>query len=423
MKFKKQRQTRIAVLFALLFTLQACDVWTDESLTTTIPIFPPSDSSSQTGDSTNETSDVSGETEPAQTDPSATETTPSETLPTDPYVWEATFTPVTVPDSALVAAADETGLWQRWPSDLITPVQVEVDLSTYAGRAKSETALEGITVILDPGHGGKDPGAIGVLDGVTIYEKDINLAIALQTKARLEALGARVVMTRSADQWVSLYQRIAIAGNETISFWQEGLNAQSLDSSWLDAIKPELQKLVTINEDTVESGGRGFAQGMGVVPNLRLLMDAQGQTDQILYIAIHANSTDVTIEDKRGLQMYISTNQIIYDSEREMIALDPNDAEITPINPNYTAYNDADRLKLANSLYSSITGLVPELKQGEITAFAGNFAFLRELNLASVLVETGFMSNAADLSILVNPVQQAAIADGIADGVWHYFSN
>lgn len=423
MKFKKQRLTRIAVLFALLFTLQACDVWTDESLTTTIPIFPPSDSSSQTGDSTNETSDVSGETEPAQTDPSATETTPSETLPTDSSVWEATFTPVTVPDSALVAAADETGLWQRWPSDLITPVQVEVDLSTYAGRAKSETALEGITVILDPGHGGKDPGAIGVLDGVTIYEKDINLAIALQTKARLEALGARVVMTRSADQWVSLYQRIAIAGNETISFWQEGLNAQSLDSSWLDAIKPELQKLVTINEDTVESGGRGFAQGMGVVPNLRLLMDAQGQTDQILYIAIHANSTDVTIEDKRGLQMYISTNQIIYDSEREMIALDPNDAEITPINPNYTAYNDADRLKLANSLYSSITGLVPELKQGEITAFAGNFAFLRELNLASVLVETGFMSNAADLSILVNPVQQAAIADGIADGVWHYFSN
>lgn len=423
MKFKKQRLTRIAVLFTLLFTLQACDVWTDESLTTTIPIFPPSDSSSQTGDSTNETSDVSGETEPAQTDPSATETTPSETLPTDSSVWEATFTPVTVPDSALVAAADETGLWQRWPSDLITPVQVEVDLSTYAGRAKSETALEGITVILDPGHGGKDPGAIGVLDGVTIYEKDINLAIALQTKARLEALGARVVMTRSADQWVSLYQRIAIAGNETISFWQEGLNAQSLDSSWLDAIKPELQKLVTINEDTVESGGRGFAQGMGVVPNLRLLMDAQGQTDQILYIAIHANSTDVTIEDKRGLQMYISTNQIIYDSEREMIALDPNDAEITPINPNYTAYNDADRLKLANSLYSSITGLVPELKQGEITAFAGNFAFLRELNLASVLVETGFMSNAADLSILVNPVQQAAIADGIADGVWHYFSN
>lgn len=423
MKFKKQRLTRIAVLFTLLFTLQACDVWTDESLTTTIPIFPPSDSSSQTGDSTNETSDVSGETEPAQTDPSATETTPSETLPTDSSVWEATFTPVTVPDSALVAAADETGRWQRWPSDLITPVQVEVDLSTYAGRAKSETALEGITVILDPGHGGKDPGAIGVLDGVTIYEKDINLAIALQTKARLEALGARVVMTRSADQWVSLYQRIAIAGNETISFWQEGLNAQSLDSSWLDAIKPELQKLVTINEDTVESGGRGFAQGMGVVPNLRLLMDAQGQTDQILYIAIHANSTDVTIEDKRGLQMYISTNQIIYDSEREMIALDPNDAEITPINPNYTAYNDADRLKLANSLYSSITGLVPELKQGEITAFAGNFAFLRELNLASVLVETGFMSNAADLSILVNPVQQAAIADGIADGVWHYFSN
>ena len=53
------------------------------------------------------------------------------------------------------------------------------------------------TVVIDSGHGGVDPGKIGV-DGV--YEKDINLAIAKQLQKVLERNNCQVIMTREADQ-------------------------------------------------------------------------------------------------------------------------------------------------------------------------------------------------------------------------------
>ena len=61
------------------------------------------------------------------------------------------------------------------------------------------------TVILDAGHGGEDGGAIGLLDGAEIYEKDINLSIALMLRDMLEAEGINVILTREED--VLLYDR------------------------------------------------------------------------------------------------------------------------------------------------------------------------------------------------------------------------
>jgi len=55
--------------------------------------------------------------------------------------------------------------------------------------------LRGKKICLDPGHGGRDPGAQGKL----VDEKDVNLQVALKEKAVLESLGADVVMTRSDD--------------------------------------------------------------------------------------------------------------------------------------------------------------------------------------------------------------------------------
>lgn len=59
-------------------------------------------------------------------------------------------------------------------------------------------------VVLDPGHGGKDPGAIGV-NGV--YESTINLRISALVKQKLEAAGVRVVMTRTSDTYVGKKER------------------------------------------------------------------------------------------------------------------------------------------------------------------------------------------------------------------------
>lgn len=67
--------------------------------------------------------------------------------------------------------------------------------------------LTGITIALDPGHGGTDPGAVGILNGTGPMEKDMTIAQAQITKNRLESLGAKVIMTRTDDNKVELTPR------------------------------------------------------------------------------------------------------------------------------------------------------------------------------------------------------------------------
>lgn len=63
------------------------------------------------------------------------------------------------------------------------------------------------TVILDPGHGGKDPGATNPLGTEAAY----NLRLAVKIKGLLEKQGFKVVLTRASDQYFSLQQRVEIA--------------------------------------------------------------------------------------------------------------------------------------------------------------------------------------------------------------------
>jgi uncharacterized lipoprotein YddW (UPF0748 family)/N-acetylmuramoyl-L-alanine amidase len=69
-------------------------------------------------------------------------------------------------------------------------------------------SLSGVTILLDPGHGGSDDGAIGPL-GPRYSEKVINLNTALKLRDELQALGATVLMTRTSDITVSLADRLA----------------------------------------------------------------------------------------------------------------------------------------------------------------------------------------------------------------------
>ena len=68
--------------------------------------------------------------------------------------------------------------------------------------------LAGKVIILDPGHGGADAGAIS---SGGLREKELNLVVALRLKAKLEALGAEVLLTREDDRYLWLYDRVAIA--------------------------------------------------------------------------------------------------------------------------------------------------------------------------------------------------------------------
>ena len=76
-----------------------------------------------------------------------------------------------------------------------------------SGQNKSGP-LNGKTIVLDPGHGGPDPGAVGITG---YYEKTVNLAVARELAPMLEQAGARVIMTRTGDTNPTLWQRVNLA--------------------------------------------------------------------------------------------------------------------------------------------------------------------------------------------------------------------
>ncbi len=75
--------------------------------------------------------------------------------------------------------------------------------------------LEGISIVLDPGHGGYDPGALGVAYGYGPVEDQLNMAYALTTESLLEQLGANVSLTLYPDEYTDeklvLFERLKIA--------------------------------------------------------------------------------------------------------------------------------------------------------------------------------------------------------------------
>ena len=91
----------------------------------------------------------------------------------------------------------------RWPLLILMAGLLLLLPNAAAGQEDSRPLL-----VIDAGHGGVDPGAIG--PGGT-REKDVNLAIALETKRQLEAQGATVVLTRTGDYRITLASRAAIA--------------------------------------------------------------------------------------------------------------------------------------------------------------------------------------------------------------------
>lgn len=76
-------------------------------------------------------------------------------------------------------------------------------------------SLQGYTIMLDPGHGGLDSGAICAVSSMSYgYEKQINLSIATKVKELLEAEGATVLMTRTTDKWVCYTDRNSAVRNQ-----------------------------------------------------------------------------------------------------------------------------------------------------------------------------------------------------------------
>lgn len=88
-----------------------------------------------------------------------------------------------------------------------TSTGVELRIKRPVKIKDGSGSLAGITIMLDPGHGGSETGAIGPL-GYKFPEKAINLQSALKLKVELEKLGAIVLMTRTTDITMSLTERL-----------------------------------------------------------------------------------------------------------------------------------------------------------------------------------------------------------------------
>lgn len=343
---------------------------------------------------------------------------------TEPPTVTETAAPTTVADPVPLpvtigqAAAQPDESLRKWPQDLSIPLLREPDLSVYIGRKKADRPLEGITVILDPGHGGQDGGAqypINVLYP-DFVEREIVLDISLKVRDQLEQLGADVVMLRETDIWQSIYYRVALVNRWIYQDFTDLLPAHGYEPSSVEHLLPQLETMLDINSDYASSGGRGPMQGVGTHEDVKVLLDMQTQYSDVLFLSIHCNALDD--ESVGGLQVYYLTNDHVHQTENTWVG--GADPMANP--PSYTRYDDEARLRLAALVRDKIIDRLPELKfPGENDLLPGNFVVLREIALTGLLIETGFITNAHDRTILTSESGQANISEGIADAVYSYY--
>ena len=128
--------------------------------------------------------------------------------------------------------------------------------ATAKSRQAAKPTLSGIRkIVLDPGHGGKDPGAIGVGG---IAEKDLVLSIAKKLAVKLtRELGIEVILTRKDDRYVPLEDRTATANAEDADLFvslhmnaSPNLEARGLETYYLDNTSDEASIRLAARENS-----------------------------------------------------------------------------------------------------------------------------------------------------------------------------
>ncbi|MBE9156462.1 N-acetylmuramoyl-L-alanine amidase [Nodosilinea sp. LEGE 06152] len=117
--------------------------------------------------------------------------------------------PAVAPAQAPAAATPPIAVQPPPPAPVVPPQpEPAIPATPAVPPPGSGIPKQAVTIVIDPGHGGRDPGAIGV-NG--LREKDVTSAIAYEVARILEQGGARVILTRADDREIDLAPRVQIA--------------------------------------------------------------------------------------------------------------------------------------------------------------------------------------------------------------------
>ncbi|MFP4033629.1 MAG: N-acetylmuramoyl-L-alanine amidase [Desulfococcaceae bacterium] len=133
-------------------------------------------------------------------------------------------------------------------------------------------------IVLDPGHGGHDPGAPGAIKG--IWEKDLVLKIALKLEKMIQRhLGAEVILTRRTDRYLTLEERTAIANTRNADlFVSIHLNAHTRRAAY--GIETYYLNLTT-DEDAIRVAARENAASRKSISDLQVILNDLMQNAKI----------------------------------------------------------------------------------------------------------------------------------------------
>jgi len=260
-------------------------------------------------------------------------------------------------------------LLDRERADTLTPApgatapRREAAPSQPSASASHKTPPRRITVALDPGHGGEDPGAVGRRG---TYEKNVVLAIARKLKQNLDP-DMRVMLTRNDDFYVPLADRVK------------------------KARRVQADLFVSIHADAFrESSARGSS--------VFALSDHGATSAAARWLAQRENAADLI----------------------GGVNLDVNDPVLarTLLDLSQTA-QISDSLKVGRQI---LDGIGTHNALHKATVEQAGFAVLKAPDIPSILVETAFISNPDEELMLRNPRHQQRFADSIADGIRRYFA-
>jgi len=217
-------------------------------------------------------------------------------------------------------------------------------------------------IVIDAGHGGKDPGAVGYRN---YREKIVVFKISKKLEKILKSRGYKVYMTRDSDKYLKLSQRTAFAN------------------------KKKADVFISIHANAVDKKNAHKAHG------IECYFLSPSRSKRAERVAAKENSADLSEMNKYGKDTFLkflNSHKIVASNK---LAIDLQRGMLGELNKNY------------------------KVKDGGVRE--GPFWVLVGAQMPAVLVEVGFISHPQEAKRLVNSTYRKKIALGLANGIERYF--